>query len=306
MPNYYNATSNEVGLSNLHPNTIYHEFGHVADLNSGKWKKPWYRVNNYLDRGLKYAVPAAIIGGQAIADSIPGTVDDKIIGALANYGPEAWLAARATGPLMAEYNANIWANKQLADIGSKNTWGVEGPDASKVYRNMRRANWLGFGKYVFNTAVPYGIFAAMRHVRNKELEKSGSVAGKVKGAADATTSWGKALFDDAMESFVYRPYRAGKAFYNSPGTVFSEFEGPTYESMKEMLMSDRLKDLALASIIPAAIGTAAIYGIDPAQQEALKGTDASKLPYYGLLRDSYVRPDIAPWIKEYIAEGLFI
>ena len=108
----YVASKDQVNIGSNMPGYAFHEFTH-AKHNENKLFKGLYDANEHFGTGMMVAYPAALAFGQDIKDAIPGKTDDKVVDAISNWGPEAYLASRTAGRGIEEFRTYKATKKYL-------------------------------------------------------------------------------------------------------------------------------------------------------------------------------------------------
>jgi hypothetical protein len=286
-----------------------HEMGHVQDFRSSPVRKNiLYNMSGMADRGLKIAVPAAILAGGAVKDLIPGTYDDKVIDALQTVGPEAWLGAKTVSTLWPELKASINSNKILSSVAAAKGPGWMSPDA---LRKMKISNYLPFGRYALNSLIPYGLMAGARWIMNKRKEEepiqkesaavdriAGWITNQAKGAYREGKYIGKTLFVQPGTSLL--------SMARNPGYVMSPMVAPNVDNLADMFRSPTARQLLIHGVAPVAVGTLLLASLNKKKQaEALAKTDAKNSTYLKLLNGKPVSDgSFGPIILDSMLEGI--
>jgi len=172
---YINALDQVRIGSNL-PGYSFHEFTH-AKHNENKLFKGLYDANEHLGTGLLAAYPTALLFGQDIKDAIPGTTDDKVVDAIKNWGPEAYLTSRMAGRGVEELRTYKATKKHLENnYEDPALFGVASPAMMSVpgtsLKNIINAHRWNLASYPIAAGMGYG---GMR-TAGLMLDKEGSVA----------------------------------------------------------------------------------------------------------------------------------
>lgn len=158
----YETISKRVYLPVINKEIALHELGHAADYTSGRIGKIRRIAEPMLSRGARFIVPAALIAGDRIAETLPGTVDDKVIDFVQANAPMIMGATLAATSLYPEAKASILAIKHISK--------TEGKDAAR--KAMKRLG-PAFGSYLIG-AIPtvVGIMLAKKYMTEARTEKA--------------------------------------------------------------------------------------------------------------------------------------
>ena len=259
MGTHYNPISKNIVMNNFKLPMMYHEMGHAADLAKPSLYRKAVRGSRVLDRGLKYAVPAALLMGDSLKKAIPGSLDDKVIGALQAVGPEAWLASRLAGQIVPEMRANKFMNARLAAIVKD----VKTKEGLKVMSNMKRAGKIQFGKYLAGAAVHYGLFALARYIGKKKrnkMEKTSSLA-------------------SIFQGYVGHPLSQARAIADNIKHVVAPITRPGLADVRRFVTGPKSRNMLYNYVLPAGLG-AGIVSLVNRQRDKVGYTEPVKETKY--------------------------
>jgi hypothetical protein len=255
--NAYNPAAGELRLSDISPKQVFHEFGHARDLGR-KWRRNTVLGSNALGKALMYTVPASILMGDKVSDTLPGSIDDKIISTLQKYGPEAWLASKAISDLHPELVATRHAGsklKSLADIAPE--------FGGDFLKRQLKANRLGMLGRVPRVALPYGLMALARMAMKNKLKDGGKPEQLEKESAIPLPA-GLELLMRAGRTYLGR----GAPVISNIKHVFSPFERPTLKNVKQMMSNPLLMDSVIGAGAPVGAAALTLAAIEARKEQA--------------------------------------
>lgn len=259
----YETITKRVYLPMVSKEVALHELGHAADYTAGRVGRARKVIEPLIGKGVRFALPAALIAGDQIAEALPGTIDDKAIKFMQDNAPAIMGATIAATTLYPEAKASLLALRHI-----KQTEGRAA--AMKSFKRLAPA----FGTYVLG-AIPavVGMALARKYMReargekaltqdlisNKmsELEKEGGVVDIVTGIPDMVRSavrFGRSSTRDIVH--------IGRQVGEQTGQIISDRKvlQSLSNAAKEVGTSPEFVHGAFSSALPAATAALYLYG----------------------------------------------
>jgi hypothetical protein len=174
----YHISSKQVYLPRVSKEIALHELGHAADYTKGFGKVRGV-LEPILSRGVRIALPVALIAGDRIKEMMPGTVDDKAISFMQDHAPAIMGATLAATSLYPEAKASFLAVRHISQ--------TEGHAAARSALKKLIPAWstylMGAIPAVVGMALARKYMRHAREEKHRDLQKVGGVIGELGASA---------------------------------------------------------------------------------------------------------------------------
>ena len=113
---YYDPKRKEIRIGKLNEPILLHELGHAADFTGSTTGKIRAKLGPAIKRIGFAAVPLALVVGDRMKETIPGSIDDKVISFVQDHAPEIIGATLAATTLYPEAKASALALKHIKEV----------------------------------------------------------------------------------------------------------------------------------------------------------------------------------------------